>query len=114
MGVGLVVTLVLGVEVRLAVGLRVTLTVGRGVTLAVGLGLGVAAGLAVVVAVGVVVAASARTCAGPNVVRARAIETTVTTETAGDATMARTRARRAMSLFLHFTGSSLACLLSNS
>jgi len=65
-------------------------------------------------AVGVVVAASARTCAGPNVVRARAIETTVTTETAGDATMARTRARRAMSLFLHFTGSSLACLLSNS
>ena len=64
-------------------------------------GVGVAGALAVtgvVVSVGEGEGTSAAPWAGPDGVRARAIEKTRATETAGYATMARTRARRALSL----------------
>jgi hypothetical protein len=63
--------------------------------------------LGVVVAVGDGVTSSAKACEGPKEARARANETTSAVETAGYATTARTRTRRTMSLFLHFTGNSL-------
>jgi hypothetical protein len=63
--------------------------------------------LGAVVADGVGLTSNAKACEGPKDVRARANETTSAVETAGYATTARTRTRRTMSLFLHFTGNSL-------
>jgi hypothetical protein len=64
-----------------------------------------------VVAVGVVGASSAMTREGPNGVSARAMETTKAAETAGYATTARRRMRRAGLLLTWFTGSSLGLLV---
>jgi hypothetical protein len=66
-----------------------------------------AVALGAVVADGVGVTASANACEGPKEAKARANETTRAVETAGYATTARTRTRRTMSFFLHFTGNSL-------
>jgi hypothetical protein len=63
--------------------------------------------LGVVVAAGDGVTSTAKAGEGPKEARVRANETTSAVETAGYATTARTRTRRTLSLFLHFTGNSL-------
>jgi hypothetical protein len=70
--------------------------VGTGVVLVVLVGLGAT------VSVGAVAATSAMTRVEPNGVRARAIETTRASVTAGYATTARARTWRALSLFKLF------------
>ena len=92
----------------IAAGLGVTATVVLvvpGVVVTGGVVEEVALGTVVVVGDGVM--GRAKACEGPKEVRARANETTSAVETAGYATTARTRTRRTMSLFLHFTGNSL-------
>jgi len=99
--------------VELGAGLEVGLGAGLDVGLAVGpdVGLAVAVGPAVVACVGVGGATSAMTGVVPRGVRARATETMRATETAGYATTALRRMRRAVTLFIWLTGSSLVWLV---
>jgi len=84
--------------------LGVVLVVVLGVVLVVVLGVGDT------VAVGV--AASATTCEGPNMGRARVIEAARATDTAGYATAPRRRMRRTGPLLMSFTENFLGCWLS--
>ena len=100
-GRGTVVVVALGVVVVVVLGVVVVVVLGVVVVVAVG----------AVVSVGVAAAARAMTCEGPNGVRARATAATRATETAGYATTARRRKRRAGPLLLFFTGNSLGLLV---
>jgi len=98
-----------------SVGVGDVVSVGVGpvvaLALAVVVGLAVVPELGAVVSIGIDEAASATTCGGPNGVKARATETTRATERAGYATTERSRIRRALSLFVRFTGNSLGLLI---
>jgi hypothetical protein len=97
-----------GAEVVVALGAVVVVVVVGAVVVVVVGAVVVVVVVGVAVAVGVLVAAEAGICEGPKEVKARAKATTMAIETAGYATTARTRTWRAMSLFLHFIGNSLA------
>jgi hypothetical protein len=93
------------------VALGAAVVVALGAAVVVALGAAVVVALGAMVARGVVGSPSAMTCEGPNEVNERATAAARATETAGYATAARRRMRRAGSLFTYFTGDSLGSLV---